>query len=186
MDAKQPNPSTSQRCSDYAWRRLYIRYSAARRPYKFQHRFYTRVAIAKDDVFTVKSVRVVTCRQRYPDQTRCWCDDGIIIYCDLFNFYFFNSVIFQVMEDEKKGGDTNPISPRQLSMNTCVVIFTQPRSAVLMSYLSEIHQSYQCLTPSVVYLVVVRSSCTSSGREKFSQFVSSDNQLVQIEVPNPA
>ena len=71
MDEKQLNPSTSQRCSDYAWRRLYIRYSAARRPYKFQNRFYTRVAIAKDDVFTVKSVRVVTSRQRYPDQTRC-------------------------------------------------------------------------------------------------------------------
>ena len=70
-DAKQLDPSESQRCSDTAWRRLDTRHSAPRRPHKFQNRFYTRVAIAKDDVFTVKSVRVVTCRQRYPDQTRC-------------------------------------------------------------------------------------------------------------------
>ena len=63
-DAKQLNPSESQRCSDTAWRRLDTRHSAARRPHKFQNRFYTRV-------FTVKSVRVLTCRQRYPDQTRC-------------------------------------------------------------------------------------------------------------------
>ena len=61
---------SSQRCRDFAWRRLVVRHSATRRLHMFQNRFYTRVAIAKDDVFMVKSVRVVTCRQRYPDQTR--------------------------------------------------------------------------------------------------------------------
>ena len=51
MDARQLSPSTSQRCRDYAWRRLNIRRSAARRPNKFQYRFQTRVAIAVDIVY---------------------------------------------------------------------------------------------------------------------------------------
>ena len=69
MDEKQLNPSTSQRCSDYAWRRLYFRYSAARRPYKILHRFYTRVAIAAVHV-VYRSSRYEWFRvaQRYPDQ----------------------------------------------------------------------------------------------------------------------
>ena len=65
-------------------------------------------------------------------------------------------------------------------------IFTQPRAVLILSIYPKYIQSYLSLAPSVVSLVVVRSSCTSSGREKFSQFVSSDNQLVQIEVPNRA
>ena len=51
MNAKQQNPSTSQRCRDYAWRRLDTRRSAAKRPNKFQYRFQTRVAIAVDIVY---------------------------------------------------------------------------------------------------------------------------------------
>ena len=51
MDARQLSPSTSQRCRDYAWRRLDTRRSAERRPNKFQHRFQTRVAIAVDIVY---------------------------------------------------------------------------------------------------------------------------------------
>ena len=50
-DARQLSPSTSQRCRDYAWRRLNIRRSAARRPNMFQYRFQTRVAIAVDIVY---------------------------------------------------------------------------------------------------------------------------------------
>ena len=51
MNVKQQNPSTSQRCRDYAWRRLDTRRSAARRPNMFQYRFQTRVAIAVDIVY---------------------------------------------------------------------------------------------------------------------------------------
>ena len=51
MDARQLIPSTSQRCRDYAWRRLDTRRSAARRPNKSQYRFQTRVAIAVDIVY---------------------------------------------------------------------------------------------------------------------------------------
>ena len=70
-DAKQLDPSESQRCSDTAWRRLDTRHSAARRPHKFQNRFYTRVAIAAVDV-VYRSSRYEWLRvaQRYPDQTR--------------------------------------------------------------------------------------------------------------------
>ena len=50
-DAKQLDPSESQRCSDTAWRRLDTRHSAARRPNMFQYRFQTRVAIAVDIVY---------------------------------------------------------------------------------------------------------------------------------------
>ena len=51
MDARQLIPSTSQRCRDYAWRRLDTRHSAVRRPNMFQYRFQTRVAIAVDIVY---------------------------------------------------------------------------------------------------------------------------------------
>ena len=57
MNVKQQNPSTSQRCRDYAWRRLNIRRSAARRPNKFQYRFQTRVAIAVDIVYRSSQYR---------------------------------------------------------------------------------------------------------------------------------
>ena len=46
MNAKQQNPSTSQRCRDYAWRRLEFRHSAARRP--FVIRFYNQEDISKN------------------------------------------------------------------------------------------------------------------------------------------
>ena len=66
--------------------------------------------------------------------------------------YFFNSVIFQVEEDEEEGlrHNTNQ-SPRQLS------IFTQPRAVLFLSMLIEIHQSYQNLLQAVLYLVVVHA-----------------------------
>ena len=58
MNAKQQNPSTSQRCRDYAWRRLEFRHSAARRP--FVIRFYNQEDIAKNidcrDKSTLQSV----------------------------------------------------------------------------------------------------------------------------------
>ena len=41
-DAMQ-NLSESQRCEDYAWRRLVIRCSAARRPYKKRYYFQQRI-----------------------------------------------------------------------------------------------------------------------------------------------
>ena len=71
----------------------------------------------------------------------------VIIY-----LYFFNSVIFQVKEDEEEGlrHNTNQ-SPRQLS------IFTQPRAVLFLSMLIEIHQSYQNLLQAVLSLVVVHA-----------------------------
>ena len=57
MDARQLIPSTSQRCRDYAWRRLDTRHSAARRPNMFQYRFQTRVAIAVDIVYRSSQYR---------------------------------------------------------------------------------------------------------------------------------
>ena len=71
----------------------------------------------------------------------------VIIY-----LYFFNSVIFQVKEDEEEGlrHNTNQ-SPRQLSL------ITQPRAALFMSMLIEIHQSYQNLLQAVLSLVVVHA-----------------------------
>ena len=66
--------------------------------------------------------------------------------------YFFNSVIFQVKEDEEEGlrHNTNQ-SPRQLS------IITQPRAVLFLSMLIEIHQSYQNLLQAVLSLVVVHA-----------------------------
>ena len=71
----------------------------------------------------------------------------VIIY-----LYFFNSVIFQVKEDEEEGlrHNTNQ-SPRQLS------IITQPRAVLFLSMLIEIHQSYQNLLQAVLSLVVVHA-----------------------------
>ena len=65
MNVKQQNPSTSQRCRDYAWRRLDIRHSAARRP--FVIRFYNQEGIAKNINYRDKSTlqSVVTGRTRW-------------------------------------------------------------------------------------------------------------------------
>ena len=41
-----------QRCRDFAWRRLVVRHSAIRGPSMIQYRFYTRVAITKNIVYT--------------------------------------------------------------------------------------------------------------------------------------
>ena len=65
MDARQLIPSTSQRCRDYAWRRLEFRHSAARRP--FVIRFYNQEDIAKNIDYRDKSTlqSVVTGRTRW-------------------------------------------------------------------------------------------------------------------------
>ena len=72
MKTKQHNPSYCQRCQDFAWRRLVFRHSAARGPYMFQYRFYTRVAISKNIVNTdaVGQYEWIQVVKRYPDPSQ--------------------------------------------------------------------------------------------------------------------
>ena len=56
-DAKQ-NQSESQRCEDCAWRRLVIRCSAARRPYKKRYYFQQRI-VSEVEVYEVSHAAVV-------------------------------------------------------------------------------------------------------------------------------
>ena len=57
-DAKQHNRSGSQRCEDYAWRRLVIRCSAARRPYKKRYYFQQRI-VSEVKMYEVSHAAVV-------------------------------------------------------------------------------------------------------------------------------
>ena len=76
MKTKQQNPSYCQRCQDFAWRRLVFRHSAARGPYMFQYRFYTRVAISKNIVNTdaVGRYEWIQVVKGIQTPTRCQCD----------------------------------------------------------------------------------------------------------------
>ena len=61
-----------QRCRDFAWRRLVVRHSAIRGPSMIQYRFYTRVAISKNIVYTdaVGRYEWIQVVRRYPDPSQ--------------------------------------------------------------------------------------------------------------------
>ena len=65
---------SSQRCNDFAWRRLVVRHSAPRRLNMFQYRFYTRVAITKNIVYTVRRYEWIQVVKGIQTPTRCQCD----------------------------------------------------------------------------------------------------------------
>ena len=96
----------------------------------------------------VSTHQVVTSRPEMCRPKDVYTKMEMIIYCDNLICNFFNSVKFQVKEDEEEGlrHNTNQ-SPRQLSL------ITQPRAALFMSMLIEIHQSYQNLLQAVLSLV---------------------------------
>ena len=72
-DAKQHNRSGSQRCEDYAWRRLVIRCSAARRPYKKRYYFQQRI-VSEVEVYEVShAVPVVDEDKTNQTKNSQWC-----------------------------------------------------------------------------------------------------------------
>ena len=71
-DAKQ-NRSESQRCKDCAWRRLVIRYSAARRPYEERCNFQQRI-VSEVEVYEVShAVPVVDEDKTNQTNNSQWC-----------------------------------------------------------------------------------------------------------------
>ena len=71
-DAKQ-NRSESQRCKDCAWRRLVIRYSAARRPYEERCNFQQRI-VSDVEVYEVShAVPVVDEDKTNQTNNSQWC-----------------------------------------------------------------------------------------------------------------
>ena len=77
-DAMQHNPSQCQRCNDFAWRRLVVRHSANRGPSMIQYRFYTRVAITKNIVYTdaVGRYEWIQVVKGIQTPARCQCDEN--------------------------------------------------------------------------------------------------------------
>ena len=65
-----------QRCRDFAWRRLVVRHSAIRGPSMIQYRFYTRVAITKNIVYTVGRYEWIQVVKGIQTPTGCQCIDG--------------------------------------------------------------------------------------------------------------